>query len=141
MMQFRHPEIKSRIEFRFSIGSTHSDILAKYEPNAPSFEERLRCLQYAYKKGFATSVSMEPFVSPPYETAEAVLPWVSTHVWIGPMNHTVPRELKVYYTAESLQSIHDLLLGEFPGKIRFKDAFQRILNIDAEGRKIHAAEE
>jgi DNA repair photolyase len=41
-------DYKDRILFRFTIGSMDSDVLKFWEPNAPSFEERLASLKYAH---------------------------------------------------------------------------------------------
>lgn len=53
---------KKQIEFMFTIGSSNDDVLRFWEPGASGFEERLRCLQYAYETGFTTNVLCEPFL-------------------------------------------------------------------------------
>jgi len=87
-----------KITLRFTIGTNNSRLLSFWEPNAPSFEERFKSLQYAYKEGFYTSVSMEPFFPPlkdPEESniktfiplVEQLLPFVRGTLWLGKMNH------------------------------------------------------
>ena len=61
-----------------------------WEPGAPDFEERIRCLNHAHGKGFKISVSIEPMLDPDNigELLED-LPIVDLEsVWIGKMNHT-----------------------------------------------------
>ena len=53
---------KDRIIFRFTIGSMNDQLLGTWEPNAPGYEERKACLQYAFEQGYRTSVSVEPML-------------------------------------------------------------------------------
>jgi hypothetical protein len=79
---------KDQIMFRFTIGSTNSDILKFWEPGAPNFEERLSCLKYAYRAGYKTSISCEPYLDPhPAYTYEACKEWVTESFWIGKLRH------------------------------------------------------
>ncbi len=81
-------EHKSHIEFRFTIGSTVPDILAFWEPDAPTFAERLHCLQYAYRWGYKTSVSCEPYLDAFVQyTLETVSGWITESFWIGKLRH------------------------------------------------------
>ena len=78
---------KERILFRFTIGSVDSDVLKFWEPNAPSFEERLTSLKHAHSMGFKTSVSCEPALDTnTIELAETVMPYVTDAVWLGKAN-------------------------------------------------------
>jgi DNA repair photolyase len=80
---------KEQILFRFSIGACDDQILSYWEPNAPSYSERKRCLIYAFESGFQTSVSVEPML----DSANIdiligeLLPYVTHSIWIGKMNH------------------------------------------------------
>lgn len=77
---------KSNILFRFTIGSIDSQTLKHWEPNAPSFEERLRCLKHAFKHGFKTSISIEPMLDDKTaDLIEKIRPYVSQDIWIGIM--------------------------------------------------------
>lgn len=53
---------RQQIMFRFTIGSMSDEILRFWEPAAPGFEERQACLEYAWKGGYQTSVSCEPYL-------------------------------------------------------------------------------
>lgn len=80
-------DFKEKILFRFTIGSTKSDILAFWEPGAPSYEERKQCLEYAFKNGFKTSVSCEPMLdSNVIELVSELQPYVTDAIWIGKVN-------------------------------------------------------
>jgi DNA repair photolyase len=80
---------RRRMLFRFSIGATSNQILSYWEPNAPCYDERKRCLIYAHQEGFHTSVSVEPMLdSTNIDTLIGeLLPSVTHSIWIGKMNH------------------------------------------------------
>jgi len=79
-----YQEFKEQIMFRFTIGSMDDDILSFWEPNAPNFSERLTCLQYAFYKGYKTSVSCEPYLDPyVIYTYTACKPYITDSFWIG----------------------------------------------------------
>lgn len=85
-------EYKSQIVFRFTIGSADSTVLKFWEPNAPSFEERLECLQYAFGAGYETSVSCEPMLDDNISAViEAVSPFVTDSIWVGKANLLLKR--------------------------------------------------
>ena len=80
---------EEQILFRFSIGACDDQILSYWEPNAPCYDERKRCLIYAHQEGFQTSVSVEPMLdSANIDTLIGeLLPHVTQSLWIGTMNH------------------------------------------------------
>jgi DNA repair photolyase len=82
-------EFKDSILFRFSIGAYDDRILSYWEPNAPSYEERVSALRLAYESGFQTSVSVEPMLD--IVNVDALIsqlcPYVTNAIWIGKMNH------------------------------------------------------
>lgn len=81
--------------FRFTIGSSKTDILKFWEPGAPSFEERVNCLEYAYARGFQTSVSCEPLLdNEPEKLVDLLLPYVTESIWLGKANYLC-RRLKI----------------------------------------------
>ena len=88
---------KNNILFRFTIG-TNDETRAKFwEPGAPSIIERFYCLRYAYDKGFATSVSMEPILGTVEETFDmfkVMEPFVTDTIWVGKMNRIDTRVKK-----------------------------------------------
>jgi hypothetical protein len=81
-------EFKSQIQFRFTITSLDNKLLSFWEPGAPSFEERLESLKYAYSEGYKTSISVEPFLDEdPFNLVDILLPHVTESIWIGKMNY------------------------------------------------------
>jgi len=80
-------DYKNQILFRFTIGSTDSNILKFWEPGAPDFSERLASLKYAFNNGFATSISCEPMLDNNIEElVEQIIPFVTDAIWIGKVN-------------------------------------------------------
>jgi len=83
---------RSQITFRFTIGSLDNETLRFWEPNAPGIAARLVALEIAYKAGYQTSVSCEPYLDGTIvDLVTAVLPWVTDTVWIGKMNQVKKR--------------------------------------------------
>ena len=80
---------RENIIFRFSIGATDAAILSYWEPNAPAYDERKKCLEYAYSAGFRTSVSVEPMLDSANIDGliSDLSPYVTDAIWIGKMNH------------------------------------------------------
>lgn len=58
----RYRKLKSQMQLRFTIASVNDETLAFWEPKAPRFGERLESLRYAFRRGYRTSVSVEPFL-------------------------------------------------------------------------------
>ena len=85
---------RSRIVFRFSIGSTDDAVLSYWEPGAPAFKDRLAALQLAYATDFETSVSGEPMLDgDPDALVAAVSRYVTNSIWLGKINrlrHILP---------------------------------------------------
>jgi len=85
---------RNQILFRFTIGSLDETLMRFWEPGAPSPEERLSALDYAYAAGFSTSISIEPMLAGVDETLHvisAVSRHVSETIWIGKMAHIKQR--------------------------------------------------
>jgi DNA repair photolyase len=82
-------QFKDQILFRFSIGACDDRILSYWEPRAPSYDERKRCLIYAFDSGFQTSVSVEPMLDSANIDIliSELLPYITHSIWIGTMNH------------------------------------------------------
>jgi len=123
---------KSQMQFRFTITSLDNRLISFWEPNAPSFEERLESLRYAYENDFKTSVSIEPFLDyNPEKLVHILFPYVTESIWLGPMNY-IPKngvlnedvqqyvEIRKRYEIGHLQEIFEVL-KDFP-KLRFKDS-------------------
>ncbi len=81
-------EYQHLIEFRFTIGSANSDVLKFWEPGASNFGERLACLQYAFHRGYKTSISSEPYLDANViHNYNACKKWITGSFWIGKINH------------------------------------------------------
>lgn len=125
---FRLEDFKDLIQFRFTITSLNKDLLKYWEPNAPTFKERFISLRRAFKRGFKTSISIEPFLDKdPGFLVWACYPFVTETIWIGPMNHTKLDGLRDAYSVENLKKIYgEMRILE---KVRFKDSFLRRINL------------
>jgi DNA repair photolyase/ParB-like chromosome segregation protein Spo0J len=138
-----------QLEFRFTITSDDPDVLAFWEPGAPTFPERLESLRHAWKEGFNTSVSMEPFLTDPLRVIRKVDRYVANKVegkesiWLGlmsgiPENGPDPRENDYYdrlrknYEPKQLERICKALRGH--GKIAWKDSMVNALIKSSRGR-------
>lgn len=108
---YRFIDYKSKILFRFTIGSTDSSILKYWEPNAPSFAERKRSLIYAYKNGFSTSVSCEPMLDNSIEKlVKTLLPYITDSIWIGKANFLLRRlKLNGFTDDETFSKANELI--------------------------------
>jgi DNA repair photolyase len=80
---------KDEILFRFTIGAMDNEILGFWEPNAPGYEERRACLEFAYNQGFRTSVSMEPMLDTQRigKQIADLRQFVREDIWLGTMRH------------------------------------------------------
>ena len=80
-------DYKDHILFRFTIGSTNNMTLQFWEPGAPTFDERLASLKYAYEKGFKTSVSSEPYLDASHgQLFDYLERYINDAIWFGPIN-------------------------------------------------------
>jgi hypothetical protein len=82
-------DFKDKVLFRFTIGAMDDGLLSLWEPGAPSFQDRVQALKYAFDNGFQTSVSAEPMVDA--DNVEnlvfELLPYITETIWIGKMNY------------------------------------------------------
>lgn len=139
-------EYKKQIVFRFTIGSMNNNTLKFWEPGAPDFEERLKSLEYAYNKGFTTSVSCEPYLDE--HIAGMVLrlyPYISDTIWIGKMNRINQRVdtddwskddfkyLDKVKNAQTDEFIHKLY-RKFKNfeKVKWKDSIKQVMGLPEE---------
>ncbi len=135
---------KDQMLFRFTIGSDNTETLKFWEPNAPSFEERLSALQHAQAQGFKTSVSIEPALDGnTFELVQKLSPFVTDSLWIGLANRlkgnlklnghaddetwTKANELKAIQTKHWVEELADKL-KDHP-KIKWKDSCKKVLGI------------
>jgi DNA repair photolyase len=140
----RYLDERTRILFRFTIGSASDEVLSFWEPGAPSFMERLDSLCLAAERGFQTSVSCEPMLDDNVEEAVAqVLPFVTDAVWIGKANRLRARLLingagpEVVHAGEALVAmqndarIRDLYLKYRDNpKIKWKESIKKVIGIE-----------
>ncbi len=135
---------KSNILFRFTIGSSDSEVLRFWEPGAPDFVERYESLQFAFESGFKTSVSCEPMLDNDINSViEKVVPFVTDAIWLGKAN-SLPRRLGVNcgHNPELIIRANQLLAGQsddyilslyyqYQGnpKIKWKESLKRIIGM------------
>jgi DNA repair photolyase len=133
----RFNDYREQVQFRFTIGSGDSNILAFWEPGAPSFEDRLEALKIAYANKFKTSISIEPFLDfDPNPLVEILRPFVSESIWIGRMNYIDRKNLsgeelihyiriRKNYAMKNVLSIYDYFKDD--PIIRWKDSIKKML--------------
>ncbi|MHA1726195.1 MAG: radical SAM protein [Promethearchaeota archaeon] len=125
-------ELRDLIQFRFTITTNNSILIKFWEPGAPSFNERLLSLKYAFEKGYKTSISIEPFLSNPINFIEKLIPYTTESIWIGPMNYIKRKrindseadfykKIRKLTSSESLIKIYNTLINY--NLVRFKDSF------------------
>lgn len=142
-------ESAQKVMFRFTIGSDDDEVLKFWEPNAPSFQDRLSSLKLAFDKGFRTSVSMEPMLDAKNisRLVGKVIPFVTNTIWMGTMGLTcVPKDLgaardliAMNQTPEKLKAIHEELLAEYgPEKLRWKDSYCKLIGVTHERDDWHS---
>jgi len=127
---------KDQIQFRFTITSINSEILDKWESNAPGFLERIDSLAYAYGLGFKTSVSIEPFLDMnPIPLIKEVSPFCSESIWLGKLNY-MKSKFNTYHNIKKIINQLKTLPIEIKSKIRLKDSIVNLLNLKSKRIKI-----
>jgi DNA repair photolyase len=107
----RFPQYKEKILFRFTIGSMNAKVCKFWEPGAPSPQERLDALQYAFQNGYQTSVSAEPMLEGYKETItlyETLVPFITDTIWFGKMAE-IDNRIDMSYSAYEKAS--DMIKG------------------------------
>lgn len=98
-------EFKEKILFRYTIGSADDEVHKFWEPGAPSFDERIASLKYAYDTGYQTSISCEPMLDNKIGVViSAVKPYVTHSIWLGTMNNM---EWRLPTNSELTQELKD----------------------------------
>jgi hypothetical protein len=125
---------KNLICFRFTVTSAWNPTLRKYEPHAPSFQMRKNAIMHAFKKGFKTSLSIEPLLQPtPIPIINILSKFINDEIWIGIMSGKIPKKLKGIYSRPNLRAIYlecSTLSWEQRKKIRFKDSIVNKINLE-----------
>ena len=138
-------DYKAQILFRFTIESADPAVLSFWEPNAPSYRERLSCLKWAFQHGFKTSVSCEPMLDGNIQRViDATRPFVTDAIWLGRVNNlrlnlalNAPRNRAAHAKADELLALqtdawvkalyethkHDPL-------IKYKDSIKAVVGLE-----------
>lgn len=136
-------DARDRILFRFTITARDAGILAFWEPLAPRYPERKSCLEYAFMKGFSTSVSVEPMLDSGDVSAmvRELLPFITHSIWIGKMNkigervtcdrEETKREIERIERGQTDEQIL-LLYRELKGieQLRWKESVKEVLGLE-----------
>jgi DNA repair photolyase len=135
---------RNKILFRFTIGSCISDTLKFWEPNAPSYEERMQSLRYAFDNGFKTSVSCEPILDTnTNQLIEKIIPFVTDAIWLGKPNNLKARlKINGYTDNETLKRAEKLIASlcdkwvfelyevyKDNPKVKWKDSMKKVLGL------------
>ena len=133
---------REQVLFRFTITARDDRILSFWEPGAPGYARRVESLAHAYRKGYGTSVSIEPMLDAgDVEGLVAELsPWVSHSIWIGKMNKIerrveidspeVEREvarIRREQTDENIRALYHRLKGN--KLVRWKESIKEVVGI------------
>ncbi|MCE7740783.1 MAG: hypothetical protein GPJ50_15570 [Candidatus Heimdallarchaeota archaeon] len=136
---YRFQDYKKQILFRFTMGTADDDVRQYWETNASTVRERMICLYLAYKAGFNTSVSIEPFLEDYtlIKHIKRIHSYVTHDIWVGPMNFThVPKKYieelnqDLYYTPKNLLRIKKEIDSLGFDNIRYKDHFLNKIKLE-----------
>ena len=137
---------RDQIVFRFTIGSNNDDVLGFWEPGAPGIHERMNSLIHAYRNGFSTSVSCEPFLDQFISSLVwDVKPFVSDSIWIGKMNNINSRIDKTGWTSREYRFLNIVIDAQTDEQIwelynewkddemiRWKDSIKKVVGLPEE---------
>lgn len=136
---------KKQILFRFTVGSADSEVLKFWEPGAPNFEERLKCLKFAYKNGFETSISCEPMLDDKINAViDKVLPFTTDAIWLGKANFLLGRlKMNGHKDKKSIRKAEELIEWQSDEniakiykkykdnpKIKWKESIKKVVGLD-----------
>lgn len=136
-----------QITFRFTIGSADNDVLKFWEPGDSSYDERMECLKYVYKRGFNCGISSEPMLDMnPELIYENAKEFINDEIWFGTMNDVENRlsfncpedeealarakELTRAHDKQFLQNLHNMYKDD--PKVKMKNAVKQILGLPPE---------
>jgi len=71
------------------VQAVDSQLIEVFEPHASSWQERIKCLKYAYEREFQTSVSAEPLLggeSMAEQVYQETIPYITDTLWFGFLN-------------------------------------------------------
>nr|BDI55220.1 MAG: methylthiotransferase, radical SAM superfamily [uncultured archaeon] len=123
---------KDQVQFRFTITSIDDKLLQYWEKNAPNYQSRKDSLIYAFREGFKTSVSIEPFLDPnPIPLINDIWLYCTESIWLGIMN---PKYIKYkYHTYDYVKIVVQEIVETFSiaysivlEKLRLKDSIRNM---------------
>lgn len=136
-------DVKDKILFRFTVGSLNEAVCKFWEPNAPTPEERVMALEYAFDAGYETSVSAEPMLEGWREAAtlyETLEPMVTDTIWFGKMDDIGDRVdisdphdkeavdfIRAFQSDQNIRLLYDSLKDR--PKVRWKKSLRQVLDI------------
>jgi DNA repair photolyase len=135
---------RTKVMFRFTIGSANDAVLSFWEPEAPPYKERIASLKWAYEQGYRTSVSSEPMLDEHVSRVVAeVKPFITDSVWLGRVNKLAnaltmncPNRKDIRRTAEEMMQIQtdEWVLGLYEqyksdNFIKWKDSIKKVVGI------------
>lgn len=124
---------KALLQFRFTITSCDPKMLSRWEPNAPTFDERIACLKHAFQNGFETSISIEPCLDrDPRQLVELLKPFTTGTIWLGYMQYQ-----KGYHVKDEDVALWYEWFSQDP-KIKFKNSIPTSLLVQRENGKQEA---
>jgi DNA repair photolyase len=136
---------KRNILFRFTIGSMDSNILKFWEPNAPDYDERKKCLIYAFDNGFETSISCEPMLdNQTLQLISDIENYVTDFIWLGKANFLLRRlKMNGITDKKTIDRAHILIEQQSDSnmkelyrclknnpKIKWKESLKKVLNLE-----------
>ena len=135
-----HEGYYEKVLIRVTIGSINEDICKIWEPGAPSPQERIEALKYAFLNILRTSVSVEPMLQGPLEAAEVyneVEKYCSEDIWFGKMNSLNVRLVDAPGKKDLIKLVHDeqcdkniLALYDalkWDPKVKWKDSIRAVI--------------
>jgi DNA repair photolyase len=142
----------TQILFRFTIGSPDSRILKSWEPNAPSYEERIKAVKLAFERGFQTSISCEPMldtISNMCYLFRRAAPYITNSIWMGKANDLIQRlsanghkdqasldaakEIIAYWNDRAVGLLYEDLKNE--PKVRWKESIKKVVGLEVPTEK------
>ena len=138
-------QYKDQILFRFTIGSANDRVLKFWEPDAPSFKERIVALREAHLRGFQTSISCEPMLDDQIGfVIKEVKAYVTDAIWLGKANLLVERlkmngewnketekaakQLMRYQSDDRIRLLYELYRKN--DMIKWKESIKRVVGIE-----------
>ena len=111
---------KTRVEFRFTLGTIDDRVRQLWEPNAPTIEERVASVKEAIRCGHNVSISCEPLLDVDCAVVDYFKDWEEiSEIWIGAMN----------YVKDAPDLDYEMIYAWYKDnpKIKWKESFRKHL--------------